>query len=61
MDNVQIVLLCIGIAVVAGAAAGIPLFFLNAEKRRSSSPRGTQNEPAHALCTPGTFQPGVLL
>ena len=27
MDNVQIVLLCIGIAVVAAAGAGIPLFF----------------------------------
>ena len=34
MDNVQIVLLCIGIAVVAAAAAGIPLFFAGVSHRK---------------------------
>ncbi len=34
MDNMQIVLLCIGIAVVAAAAAGIPLFFAGANHRK---------------------------
>ena len=40
MDNVQIVLLCIGIAVVAAAAGGIPLFFAGGGHRKKGGGAG---------------------
>ena len=59
MDNVQIVLLCIGIAVVAAAAAGTPLSFAAVGPPKKGAPGegggggGAAHPRAHLSLPPG--------